>query len=313
MRVGLVVDSSCDLPKPFLEQNDIEILPITIRVDGDELVDRHDEAAALEFYRGHIGEKGHRAESAAFTTDQIRDLFLNRLVAEYDFVFCQTVMKSRSPIFENATKASFTILSGYQQVRKAAGAEGPFALRVVNTGTLFTGQGVLAAETVRLIGQGLSPNEIRMRVEELIPCVRAYAIPPDLYYVRARARKKGDRSVSLFGAALGSALDIQPILCGYDDETRPVAKVRGFNEAVTRLFGYASARVRKGLLAPYVCVSYAGELEALDAMVGFGELQSACRETGVELMISVMSVTGGVNLGPGTLTLGLLAEPHDFS
>ena len=173
-------------------------------------------------------------------------------------------------------------------------------------------QGVLAAETLRLIREGLSPNEVRQRVEKLSNCVRAYAVPPDLYYVRARARKKGDRSVSLLGAALGSALDVKPILCGYGDETKPVDKVRGFDAAVEKLFRYAIDRIERGLLSPYLGVSYAGDLAMLESMPGYADLKQSCANAGVTLLTSVMSVTGGVNLGPGTLTLGLLAEPHTF-
>ena len=313
MRIGLVVDSGCDLPESFFQDNRVEVLPISIRVDGDEVLDRHDAPAALEFYRHHIGDKGHDAESVPLTTEQICELFMGRLVTEFDFVFCQTVMRSRSPIYENATKASFSILSEYHAARQAAGVEGPFALRVINTGTLFAGQGVLAAETLRLIREGVGANEIRQRLEHLTDCVRAYAIPPDLYYLRARARKKGDRSVSLLGAALGSALDIKPILCGYGDQTQPVDKVRGFEAAVERLFDYAVGRVTEGLISPYLVVSYAGELEELRAMPGFDRLQQECRDAGVELLCSVMSVTAGVNLGPGAVSLGLIAEPHSFN
>lgn len=312
MRVGLVVDSSCDLPASFIRDNRIEILPITIRIDGDELTDWHDPEATAEFYRNQIGDKGHDAESIAYSTEQICELFLGRLVTEYDFVFCQTVTRSRSPIFENATKASFSILSEYHAARQAAGVQGPFALRVINTGTLFAGQGVIAAETVRLIRAGMNPNEIRQRIEALTHCVRAYAIPPDLYYVRARARKKGDRSVSLLGVALGSALDVKPILCGYGDETKPVDKVRGFDAAVGKLLDYAVRRIEAGLMAPYVVVSYAGALEDLETLPGYAQLKATCQSGGVELLSSVMSVTGGINVGPGTFSLGLIAEPHTF-
>ncbi len=55
-----------------------------------------------------------------------------------------------------------------------------------------------------------------------------YMLPRDLYYLRARAKKKNDRSVSLFTAMLGSALDIKPILRCFRGETGPVGKVRGF-------------------------------------------------------------------------------------
>ncbi len=312
MRIGLVVDSTCDLPEALLRDNRVEILPITIRIDGDEVIDRHDPAAALEFYAHRIGDKGHDAESVPFSTEQICELFMGRLVTEFDFVFCQTVMRSRSPIYENATKASFSILSEYHAARKAAGVDGPFALRVINTGTLFAGQGVLAAETLRMIKQGQAANAIRERLETLLDCVRAYAIPPDLYYVRARARKKGDRSVSFVGAALGSALDIKPILCGYADQTEPVDKVRGFDAAVEKLFDYAGRKVKEGLMSPFVVVSYAGDPKELEQMPGYRALRAICRESNVELLSSIMSVTGGVNLGPGALSLGLIAEPHTF-
>lgn len=311
-RVGLVVDASCDLPDAFVRDHRIEILPVTIRLGDDQLIDRRCEAAALEFYRSQIGDKAHDAESVPYTTEQINALFLERLVREFDFVFCQTVMRSRSPIFENATKASFSILSEYQEPRRAAGVEGPFALRVINTGTLFAGQGVIAAETVRMIDQGMNPNDIRKRIETLVNCTRAYAIPTDLYYLRARARLKGDRSVSLLSAALGSALDIKPILCGYGDETKPVDKVRGFEPAAQKLFAYAVRKIEQGLMAPYLSVSFAGEMKDLRALPGYDQLSAACQEAGVELLASVMSVTAGVNMGPGALSLGLIAQPHTF-
>lgn len=311
-RVGLVVDASCDLPEAFIRKHHIEILPVTIRLGDDQLVDRRSEQAALAFYRSQIGDKAHDAESIPQTAEQISELFLQRLVTEYDFVFCQTVMRSRSAIFENATKASFSILSEYHEARRAAAVKGPFALRVLNTGTLFSGQGVIAAETVRMIEQGMSPHDIRKRLETLVNCARAYAIPTDLYYLRARARLKGDRSVSLISAALGSALDIKPILCGYGDETKPVDRIRGFEPAAYKLFAYAVRKIEQGLMAPYLSVSFAGEMKDLRALPGYDQLASACQEAGVELLASVMSVTAGVNMGPGALSLGLIAQPHTF-
>src|SRR5690606_28310467 len=130
MRIGLVVDSACDLPKDFIEQHGIEILPITVRIDETTLVDYRDEPATLAFLEAHIAERGASAETFPFTVEQIRDLFLQKLVIDYDHVFCMTITRTRSPIFENAQKASFAILGEYRPVRAAAGNNTPFALRV---------------------------------------------------------------------------------------------------------------------------------------------------------------------------------------
>lgn len=313
MRIGLVVDSTCDLPKSFIDENRIVILPISIRVDKDLLVDNREPEPALDFYRYHIGDKGHDAESIPFTTDQIKELFLNELVIDFDFVFCETVMRTRSPIFENATKASFGILSGYKPVRKAAGVDGPFSLRVIDSKNLFTGQGVLAAETLRLINSGMAPNDVRQQIEKLTEVTFAYGVPPDLYYIHSRAKKKGDKSVGWLSATLGSALDIKPVICAHNDDTQPVAKVRGWENAVHAVFRHVTKMVRsRALLSPYVCISYAGDPGVIQTLPGYAELEHAAQSHDVLVLSSVMGVTGGVNLGPGTLTVGVISQPHAF-
>ena len=44
MRIGLVVDSACDLPGDYLRRNGITILPITVRIGDAVLADHRDEA-----------------------------------------------------------------------------------------------------------------------------------------------------------------------------------------------------------------------------------------------------------------------------
>ena len=66
---------------------------------------------SLAFLESHIAERGANAETIPYTPEQIRDLFLERLVVEYDYVFCMTITGSRSPIFANAQKASYMILN----------------------------------------------------------------------------------------------------------------------------------------------------------------------------------------------------------
>jgi fatty acid-binding protein DegV len=138
-------------------------------------------------------------------------------------------------------------------------------------------------------------------------------LPRDLYYLRARAQKKGDRSVGWLSAALGTALDIKPLLRGYRGDTGPVAKVRGFDHGAETLFGYAAKRVRAGLLTPTLCVSYGGKLDELDKLPGYEALKATCAERGVDVYEAPMSVTGMVNVGTGAVTIGFAAEEHEFS
>ena len=313
MRIGLVVDSACDLPGSFIERNHVEILPITVKIGDAVLADHRNEQATLEFLHSHVAERGAEAETMPYSVEQIRDVFLQKLIIDYDYVFCLTLTRNRSPIHDNAVQASFAILNDYKPMRSAAGNQAPFALRVIDTQNVFAAQGVTAVEAVRMINAGEGVAKIRARLENLAINTHGYMLTPDLMYLRSRIKARGDKSVSLFSATLGSALDIKPVLHCNRGETEPVAKIRGWDAAVRRLFGFAAERVRAGLMAPTMCLSYGGDLEEMRVLPGYVLLLDACRGAGVEVYESVMSLTGMVNVGKGSLVVGFASEPHTFT
>ncbi|WP_449467694.1 DegV family protein [Stenotrophomonas humi] len=312
MRIGIVVDSACDLPMNYLHQNNIVLLPIAVRIGQTLLPDQRDEAATLAFLQGPLSDQGAEAETIPYTAEQIRDLFLQQLVTDFDQVFCLTITRTRSPLYDNAVQASYSILNEYKPIRQAAGFNSPFSLRVIDTQNLFAAQAVSAMEAVRLRDAGANVQQMRERLEQVAANVHGYMVTRDLYYMRARARHKGDRSVGLFSAALGSALDIKPVLHGYRGETAPVAKIKGFDNAVQTLFDFVGKRVTHGLMTPVVSVSYGGPLDELRALPGYAQLRSTCDANGVALMEAVMSLTGMVNVGKGAVTIGFADELHTF-
>lgn len=312
MRIGVAVDSACDLPQDFITQNKIQILPITIHLEGRDFVDTRDPEDTLKFYESHLTGAAD-AGTSPFSVEQIKHVFLSKLVLDFDFVFCLTIASSRSPIFENATKASFAILNDYKAVRAKAGVSGPFALRVIDTQNLFAGQAITAIEAVRMIKQGLAPNKIRERLEYLVKNTHGYMVPRDLHYVRARAQKKGDRSVGWFSVVMGSALDIKPLLRAYRNETGPVAKLRHFDDAAEKCFGYIKRMiVEKKLLTPTLSLSYGGKIEEMEKLPGYADLIATCNNHKIEVFKSVMSITSVVNVGEGSLAFAIAAEEHEL-
>lgn len=307
MRIGLVMDSTCDLPRKFFDDNHITILPITVKVDDQTFVDVRDPVSTENYFQSGIGARGHAAETESLSVDAIRELFLGRLVLDYDAVICLTVTSTRSPIHDNATKASFAILNAYRPIRQAAGNDSPFLMRVIDTRSLFAGQGISAIKAVAMLAADAGVSEIPPALRELAMHTYAYVVPRDLNYLRARTRAKGDHSVSLLTAKLGTALDIKPILQCFQGETKPVAKARGFGKGVEQLFTHAAAAVKRGLLVPAVCVSYGGDLDELEALPGYTMLAEVCGNADVALYKSTMSITGMVNLGTRAVSLGYAA------
>ena len=150
----------------------------------------------------------------------------------------------------------------------------------------------------------MTPNEIRQYLDGIIENTVGYMVPDDLYYIRTRAKKKNEKSVGLVSAVLAGALDIKPILSAYHGETKPVAKLRGYDPAVEKMLKHVAARVSGGdLMTPYVCISYGGNPEVVKKMPGYADLEKACRDANIEIMLTIMSATIGVNTGGNCLSV----------
>ncbi len=311
MRIGITVDSSCDLPPEWLEEHKVVVLPTTVKIDNTTFADTRDPVATLKFYRETLGERAQAAITIPFTSEQFREVYLNRLVTEYEFVFSIVISRSRSLIYENATKASHEILRYYHEIRQKAGLKGIFQMRIMDSKSAFSGPGLAVQEGVRMIAAGEHHNAIRERLEFLADNTYAYMVPRDLFHLRASIIKRGDKSLPWFRAAVGTMLDIKPILQIYRGDTANVGKAKGFDAAAVALFKYTEERVRKGLLMPRVNFSYGGELQKLYSLPGYDKLVRTCEEHGATVTAAVMSITAMVNVGEGALTVAFVSPPHE--
>ena len=313
MKIGLVVDSSCDLPRSFFDQEGLELMPSTIRIGDKTFEDVRDERETIKFHAASQDRKEETfSESQSYTIKQIEELFLGRLVCKYDHVFLLSVTESRSKIYENAMKASIGVTAKYLRIRLGIGMTGRFSLAVINSRNIFTGPAVLAAEVIRLIKNESSPSKIDARIRELVPHTYCYMVPPDLYHIYKRASKRGDKSIGWMGYTLGSLLDIKPILRGHLDETGPVAKLRSFDTAVEIMFANVTRAIQAGLLAPIVCIGYGGNPRVVTEMPGYERLKQAAESSGTALHLAPMSITGGVHTGPGCVTVAFVSDKHTF-
>ncbi|SFR76551.1 EDD domain protein, DegV family [Marinobacter daqiaonensis] len=312
MKVGLIVDSACDLPHEFIRKHGIFILPLTAKIDNRTFVDDHDPATTQDFYDQGLLDKGHQAETEAFSAEQIRDLFLQKIVPNYDVAICETVDRSRSKIYENATEAMNMVMAQANTVRAQAGIEGNFTMRVIDSKQLFAGQGLLAAYTLGLLEKGLSKNALRHQVETFSQKLWICVVPRDLHYIRERARRRGDKSVSGVAAFLGKALNITPVIWGRGSVGKPAAKTRSMDAAVEKVMDYAVRRIQAGLLTPTVSLSCGMNWDEIEALPGLDRLKQACADNGVELLLSRMGITSSIYIGPGSICLSLAAEDHEF-
>ncbi len=307
-RTLLVVDAACDMPSEWLAANQIAVVPIKVSVDELEFLDTHNEFDAMEFFRKDLGTRGVRAATTPLSPAETREFVQSNLTDHIDFVLQVTIAAGRSKIYLNSLSAMHSLTAAHNRVRRGIGNRAPFKTWVVDSETGFTGQGVLLAETVRQLKGGVSAPRVAETMEKLRHQVHTFMVPKDLFYLYKRAREKGDDSLSWLSYNVARALDIKPVIHAHGGVTEPVLKVRGHHEALERVIALAMYHVKQGVTIPTVCVSYAGNLEDIRTMTAYRDLRDACQWHSVELILSTMSMTGGLNVGADAFSIAFACE-----
>lgn len=307
-RTLLIVDAACDMPSEWLAANGIAVLPITVSVDDWTLLDTHNEFDAMEFFRKDIASRGARASTTPLPPAETRDFVQSSLDMSIDYVLQITIAAGRSKIYLNSLSAMHGLTAAHNRARRGMGNREPFRTWVIDSETGFTGQGVMISEAVRQLNAGVPAAVVAASMEQLRHRVHTFVVPKDLFYLYSRAKAKGDSSLSWLSYNVARALDLKPVIHGHGGVTKPVLKVRGYHEALERIMTVAIDHVKDGLTVPTVCVSYAGNLEDIRTLAVFRELRVACQWHKVELILSTMSMTGGLNVGADAFSIAFACE-----
>lgn len=303
MRIGLVTDSTTDLPEDFLRSRQIHVLPSVILDYQTPIEVGRDAAMTLAFHQGELVWRGPSLTTRPASEDEIELFFLQQLALDYDLVFLVTQSGSRSTLAANAREAAERIRRDSASIRAARGIDSPFELEVIDSNTLFTGPGVLCWQIADLIRLGRSPAQIREAVSQSLPQIETLAVVRDVWYIRRRGRARGEHSVNLASALLARAFGLCPLFRMHCGENAIIGRRRGFPAAAEVLLRMVVNHIEQGLALPCVIVSYSGDLCELQQLGAYRELHSRAEAASVELLCSMMSPAGAVWTGPGALTL----------
>ena len=307
-RTLVVVDAACDMPSAWLAENNVVVLPIKLSVGAWELYDTHNEFDAIEFFRKDLSARGISASTTPLGPLESRDFIQSFLNEKIDSVLQVTITAARSRIYMNSLAAMSHLTVIHNRVRRAIGNRSPFKTWVVDSETGFTGQAVLLAETVRQLNDGVAAADVAAAIEQLRSTVHTLVVPKDLFYLYKRGHEKGDRSLSWLSYNVAQALDIKPIVHAHAGHTEPILKVRGHQEALDRTIGITADHVARGLTIRTVCASYAGDLDDVRKLASFRALRATCERHNVELVLSTMSVTGGINVGIDAFSIAFACD-----
>ncbi|WP_238526819.1 DegV family protein [Cellvibrio japonicus] len=120
-RTCIAVDSTCDLPARFIEQHNIEVLPIYINHKDGQALDYRDPQAMLQFYKHHNRERYGLAQSDPLSVNDITKILKERLLPKYDLVQVVTINSKKSEVFKRVSEAALINEPKFRELEKNQG------------------------------------------------------------------------------------------------------------------------------------------------------------------------------------------------
>lgn len=307
-RTLIVTDVACDLPADWLALHRAVLLPMKLRFDSRTRTDKGDAEAAKNFFRRDINGVGADAQMLPLSASGTRDFIQELLPEQADFVVNVSIASNRGNAYMNSLTAAQNLMLHHGRARRQARNTRPFKMWVIDSTTALNGQAVLVAESVRALKAGFSAPRVVQHLDALRRHVQTIAVPRDASFFRRHSRVEGDAALNWLTFGIGKVLNQTPIVHANANGVSVTAKVRGADAAITRALLATTNRVLAGLLAPFVCASYAGDVADVRRWPEFAALEDACIRCGVALLLGTMSMTNALIIGAEGLALSFASD-----
>lgn len=304
--IAVITDSSCSLPTSVLRKYQITQVPLEISIDGGSLIDPCDEAKRLKIFSSGNLSKKHKVTTSPPSPEVFEAAIIRALKAGKKTVVIQTVNRTQGETYNNANVAASAVR------RKLGDKQHEIAIRVMDSRTVFAGQGLMVAETIRRMLSGQDSSEVRRSMDKLSSNIHTFVLPKEPMLALKRAQKRNEKAVGWTQVFIANTLGIHPILCIVNDSSYLAAKSFGFEKSAKQLFNHAAQQIESGLLCPLLAIDYAGPLRILKELPGYSELKATAEAHKIQIIPSVMSIAGGIYTSVGSISLAFASEPHEW-
>ena len=238
MKIKILCDSMCDIPEEISKKEYLEMIPLTINIDGKEYKDGID-FTKVEFY--NILETSHTLpKTSQITYMQFKEAFEKYTNEGYD-VICLTGSSKTSGTYQSAVVAKNDTKGN---------------IYIFDTLFLSLGSGQYVIKACELVEDtNLSAKEIVQKLEELRSSTTLFFVPFTLDYLKESGRLP---SVVSF---VGNMLNIKPICTMEGGKNKIVSKVRGTKQIASKLVDMILEANNNDLESKIITIGYGSNEE----------------------------------------------------
>ncbi len=277
----IFADSGCDLPKSYLDEHDVTLLPLTVLLDGKEYQDIVDIDSKEVFQAIRAGKQ---PKTSQVSPDRVLALWKEFAETGEDGIYI-AFSSELSGTYQTSVMMRDQVKEGKPRMN----------LIIVDTRCASLGCGLVVQEAVRLRDAGEDVRTIERKVRKMAGNMEHLFTVEDLDYLA-----KGGR-VSKASAFFGGLLNIKPLLHVESGRLVPIEKHRGRKKVFRRILELMEER-GDHVSEQVVAISH-GDDEA-----GANELRDLIEEKfhPKEIQIHMIGSVIGSHAGPGTLSVFFL-------
>jgi DegV family protein with EDD domain len=202
--IRVVTDSACDLPAAVVAEQQVTIVPLSIRFGTTELTDG--ELSPSEFWAKCAQSPG-LPETAAPSPGAFETAFRRLCEEGAEGIVCVNLSSKLSATIQAAQLAAESV-------------KDTIPVRVVDSLSASLGQGLVVLAAAKLAQQGKGLDDVTGAAEDAVPRVRVFATLDTLENLKRGGRIGGAR------ALLGTMLSIKPVISVEHGEVEEESKQR---------------------------------------------------------------------------------------
>ena len=218
---AIVVDSGCDMPHGFYEENKVVLVPFHIRLGEDDLLDEP-QAMPEDFYV-RFSSRRERVRTSQPSLAEYEDVYQSLIDEGYDKIISLHMSSELSGSYQTALNAA----SSFE--------DKPVEIEVIDTKLASAAQGLIVADAVAMRNDNASFEDVLAHIQKMASMTKLYFIPTQKNALSNK--KKFDRGIfshihrmrdDLFGTRFLECLD-------EDGAISTVTGAQDISEACARL------------------------------------------------------------------------------
>ena len=279
MKVRLITDSACDLPIDYIENNQIEVAPLMVNINGKFIPDDLGQSLKHEDFYKMIKE-GAMPSTTQVNVGTFLEIF-KKYVKQGETILYIGLSSALSGTYNSSNTAREMILEEYPDAK----------IYIIDSLSASVGEGLLVYKANEMLNNNIDIDEVVKFIENTKRHVIHAITVDDLNHL-----KRGGR-ISATVATVGSLLGIKPTL-KIDDEGKviPGDKIKGRKKALK----YLAKQLKDKAIKPEEQVIFICNADCKDEAEDIKKM--ILEEVKVkDIIITSIGSVIGTHGGPGTL------------